>query len=236
MWNGKKKAITLSFDDGVWQDERLIRLLDKYGLKATFNLNSGCFGSKNTFEPTPGHIVCRDRLTEDRIKEIYKNHEVAVHTLTHPNLVNLPEERIIHEVKEDQKNLERVTGKPVVGMAYPSGGVNNDDRVADVIKKNTNIRYARTTTVTHDFKPQDNLLRFNPTLYWREKLETIYGVIDRFFKEESEEPMLLYIWGHAYELDYPEFNDEIFESICQKLAGHDDVYYCTNAQAFGFEE
>jgi peptidoglycan/xylan/chitin deacetylase (PgdA/CDA1 family) len=39
MWNGKKKAITFSFDDGVLQDIRTIEILDKYGLKATFNLN-----------------------------------------------------------------------------------------------------------------------------------------------------------------------------------------------------
>jgi methionine salvage enolase-phosphatase E1 len=34
MWNGKKKALTFSFDDGVSQDRRLIGILDRYGLKA----------------------------------------------------------------------------------------------------------------------------------------------------------------------------------------------------------
>ena len=41
MRNNKKKAITFSFDDGVEQDVRTIEILDKYGLKGTFNLNSG---------------------------------------------------------------------------------------------------------------------------------------------------------------------------------------------------
>ena len=40
MWNGKNKAVTFSFDDGVEQDKLLIPILDKYNLKATFNLNS----------------------------------------------------------------------------------------------------------------------------------------------------------------------------------------------------
>ena len=40
MFHGKFKAVTFSYDDGVSQDVRLIALLDKYGLKATFNLNS----------------------------------------------------------------------------------------------------------------------------------------------------------------------------------------------------
>ena len=38
---GKPKAVTLSYDDGVIQDIRMAQVLDKYGLKCTFNLCSG---------------------------------------------------------------------------------------------------------------------------------------------------------------------------------------------------
>ena len=38
---GKRKALTLSYDDGVEQDITLMGILDKYGIKCTFNLNSG---------------------------------------------------------------------------------------------------------------------------------------------------------------------------------------------------
>ena len=31
MWNGKTKAITFSFDDGITQDIRLIEILNKHG-------------------------------------------------------------------------------------------------------------------------------------------------------------------------------------------------------------
>lgn len=44
MFNGKKKAFTLSYDDGVTQDVRLIEMFNKYNLKATFNLNSELLG------------------------------------------------------------------------------------------------------------------------------------------------------------------------------------------------
>ena len=47
MWNGKKKAITFSFDDGVTQDRRLVEIFNKYGLKATFNLNSELLDRKS---------------------------------------------------------------------------------------------------------------------------------------------------------------------------------------------
>ena len=38
MFNGKNKAITFSYDDGVMQDIRLIEIFNKYNLKATFNI------------------------------------------------------------------------------------------------------------------------------------------------------------------------------------------------------
>ncbi|MBQ2584041.1 MAG: hypothetical protein II568_02580, partial [Erysipelotrichaceae bacterium] len=40
----KHKAFTLSYDDGVVQDRRLIELFDQYHAKATFNLGYGHLG------------------------------------------------------------------------------------------------------------------------------------------------------------------------------------------------
>lgn len=45
-----KKYFTLSYDDGLEQDKQIIDLLKKYGIRATFNLNSGLFGSKEKIE------------------------------------------------------------------------------------------------------------------------------------------------------------------------------------------
>ena len=39
--NKYRKALTFSFDDGTIFDKRLIELFNKYGMKCTFNLNSG---------------------------------------------------------------------------------------------------------------------------------------------------------------------------------------------------
>ena len=36
---GRCKAVTFSYDDGVKADKKLVEILDKYGLKGTFNLN-----------------------------------------------------------------------------------------------------------------------------------------------------------------------------------------------------
>ena len=141
----------------------------------------------------------------------------------------LNDETVIYQVDEDRKALERIFGYPIVGMAYPCGGVNNDDRVAEIIKNNTPIRYARTITSTFTFELQkENLLRFNPTLhYLNDKTEEI---VKKFLEMQTDEPQLLYIWGHSYELDYDESRWARFENLCKMLSGREDIFYGTNKE------
>lgn len=236
MWNGKKKAITFSFDDGCRQDIRLIELLDKYGLKATFNLNSARLGEPNTLDRN-GRTIPFDRVRSDEVKDIYKNHEVAGHTCNHPHLPSLVEAYLIHQVEEDRKTLSALCGYEVIGMAYPGGGVNHDDRVVDIVKNQTGVKYARTIISTGAFDMPKDLHRLNPSVYWidpQHRTETV----DKFFALETDEPQLLYIWGHSFELDagYHGFFWEECEQWFEKLAGKKDVFYGTNKQVlFGMD-
>ena len=226
MWQGKKKALTFSFDDGVTQDIRLVELFNKYGLKCTFNLNSGLLGTQNSLVRN-GRTVSHNKVDAKEVKALYEGHEIAVHTVTHPTLVPLEEAEIIYQVEEDRKALEAICGYPIVGMAYPNGP--NDDRVAEIIRKNTPIRYSRTVTSTHSFAVQkENLLRYNPTVHFIE--DGLEEIVDKFLESESDEDQLLYIWGHAYEMDAEFITWEKFESICKKLAGHSDIFYGTNRE------
>ena len=141
MFHGKMKALTFSYDDGVTQDRRLVELFDRYGLKATFNINSELLGKPGTLW-RENMWVNHNKIRPEEVGELYRNHEVAVHTLTHPHLTELEEPEIIRQVEEDRINLERLTGKAVVGMAYPGGGINNDERVASIIRNHTAMKYA----------------------------------------------------------------------------------------------
>lgn len=227
MWNGKKKAVTFSFDDGVVQDRRAVALLNKYGLKGTFNLNSNYLG-QGGLTTWLKKVVSHSKVEASEVKDLYKGHEVAVHTLTHPNLTELDKDEIIRQVEKDRENLSKLCGYEVIGMAYPCGGVNNDDRVAQIIRENTGVKYARTITSTYQFGAQENLLRFNPTVYYVEKC--LEEVVDKFLATETDEPQLLYIWGHTYELDAELITWEAFERVCQKLANRDDIFYGTNKE------
>ena len=63
MFCGKNKAITFSYDDGVTQDIRLAEVFNKYGMKCTFNINSGLLGSK--------HELVRNGVTVSHNKSKY---------------------------------------------------------------------------------------------------------------------------------------------------------------------
>ncbi len=227
MFNGKLKAVTFSFDDGVTQDKQLIEIFDKYGLKCTFNINSELLGKPDSLvrnDVTVAHVKPR----AEEIKEIYKNHEVAVHTLTHPNLTTLDDNEVIRQVEIDRKNLTEYVGYEVCGMAYPCGGVNNDDRVAELIKQNTGVKYSRTIRSSFNFDMQDNLYRFNPSVYILET-DKMWEMAEQFIKLETDEPKIFYIWGHAYEFDIDN-SWQKFDDFCKLISGKEDIFYGTNTE------
>ena len=147
------KFITFSFDDGVLQDLRIIKILNKYNLRATFNLNSGRFGISFPLLYN-GVIIERKVILPDMIHE-YDGHEIAVHTLNHAKLSNLSEEDIAREINVDAENLEKLVGYKVEGMAYPWSEF--DDRVLNVIKTKTFIKYATTIVPLLNLKPCSDL-------------------------------------------------------------------------------
>ena len=228
MWNGKLKALTFSFDDAVLQDKRALAILNKYNLKATFNANSSLLGLKDEYV-ADGKTIRRDKFLPSEFKDVYKGHEVAVHTLTHAFLPRLADDTVTWQVEEDRKALSKLVGYDVVGMAYPCGGVNNDDRVASVIKNTTGVKYARTTVSTHNFDLQDNLLRFNPTVYYCE-VDKMFELAKEFISLKTDVPQIFYIWGHTYEMDAGVISWEKFEEFCKLISNKDDIFYGTNKE------
>ena len=210
----KNKALTFSYDDGTTQDVRLAGIFGKYNLKATFNLNSELLGLDGKLD-REGKIINHTKVNAADVRHIYDGHEVAVHTLTHPNLTQIADELVGYEV---------------MGMAYPCGGVNCNDRVADIIKANTPIKYSRTIDVTKSFEPYEDLYQYKGTLYHHGNWDELFSMGEAFLKLETDTPKVFYIWGHSFEFDiYPE-RWEIFEEFCRMMSGKDDIFYGTNLE------
>ena len=203
---GKSKALILSYDDGSKHDKQLVQLMNKYHLVGTFHLNSNQLGTNNYY----------DYLNKDEIKDLFKGHEVSVHTANHANLPDINRIDVIYEILEDRKELERLVQYPVRGMAYPFG--NTNDPVIDAVK-GLGIEYARTVGDTYNFKIPNDFLRWQPTIhqfakaYWEpnqpekdaQELIQFYKVIDDFKQT------------HFDTNHYPHIVYETYEDLEEKL-------------------
>lgn len=225
---GKAKALTLSYDDGIIQDKRLVETLKPYGIKATFNINSGKFSESD--------VTVKGRMSKEQAKEVYENsgHEIAVHTVTHPSLEKLPLLMAVSEVVEDRKNLENIFGGVIRGMAYPYGAYN--DALIEKLK-NIGIAYSRTVISTHDFRIPTDWLKLTATCHHNDSL--LFELTDKFInaKPDSEksnrQPLLFYLWGHSYEFDNDN-NWNIIEEFAQKIGNREDTWYATNIEIYDY--
>ncbi len=223
MWHGKMKAVTFSYDDGVEQDKRLVELFNRYGMKATFNINSGIQTGASSFVEKKSGILMR-RMNQKGLRALYAGHEIASHGLTHANPADCDEETFFNEVSADKRNLETLFEQEIVGYAYPYGCYND---MAVKVLSDCGICYARTVETAPGFGLQEDLLRFKANFHHNDT-EILAG-IERFLAMDTREPALLYIWGHSYEFD-ADRNWEHMEEILKRLAGHTEVYYGTNAE------
>lgn len=208
--NGKSFCITMSFDDGRTYDRRLINIFNQYGIKGTFHLNSGFLDQE-------------DYVTKKEVKDLYKGHEVACHTVTHPHLTELPNIQIIKEILEDKDVLEKLVGYPIRGISSPFGAYHQ--QVLEIMKM-CGIEYNRTVKRTYQFNPPENFLEWHPTHHIRIFERDLF---DQFFSNPFNEKKILYLWGHSYEFNDNNTWGEI-EKVCQYLGNREDVWYATNIE------
>lgn len=208
---GKTKALTMSYDDGQIFDRKLVNIFNKYGIKGTFHLNSGTFGR----EPF---------INAEEVAELYKGHEVSVHTVTHPFLDCIPVEEVVKEIIEDRKNLEALVGYPIKGMSYPFGVFN--DKIVETLKI-LGMEYSRTVISHHDFRMPENFFTWPATCHHSDNLiETGKRFLEYDYKGKLK---LMYVWGHSFEFDR-ENNWDLIEEFCRLMSGKEDIWYATNIE------
>lgn len=224
---GRKKAFTLSSDDGVTQDIRLCALMRKYGIKGTFHLNSGLMGDRDWLIQ-PGINASHYKLKKEEIRDTYDGFEIAVHTMTHPDLTRVPSAMAAYEIAANKKELEEIICRPVQGMSYPFGTY--DDEVVN-IARGCGIIYSRTIETTDDFYLPDDFLKWHPTGHYCDNKR--FSAAQRFLKpvtdQEYRHPLLFYVWGHAYQLDA--YNDwDSIEDFFRLIGRQDEIWYASNIE------
>ena len=227
---GKRKALTLSYDDGVEQDIRLIDIMKKHGLKGTFNINSGMYAPEGTVYPE-GTI--HRRMSKSMALELYQNSgmEVAVHGLKHPFLEQLPANLCTYEVLQDRMNLEADYGTIIRGMAYPFGTYS--DSVVSTLRQ-CGIVYSRTVVSTENFAIPTDWLRLPATCHHNNP--RLMELARQFAENNSQSnrgPSLFYLWGHSYEFEAND-NWNVIEEFAAYMGGREDIWYATNIEIYDY--
>lgn len=225
----KYKAFTLSYDDCMRQDKRLVSIMQKNGLKGTFNLNGAMFSE-----------ICdkkeKGRMTREEAIDLYLSAgmEIAIHGYHHLSLTGIDPEVAMYDVVEDRKELEKTFGCIIKGMAYAYGKYN--DEVVEILKR-AGISYARTTVSTEKFDLPQDWLRLPATCHHN---NARLMELAREFVEAKEsvsywtrELQLFYVWGHSYEFDNND-NWGMMEEFAEYIGGRDDIWYATNGEIFDY--
>lgn len=211
---GKLKALTFSYDDGVVHDRRLIEIFNRHGMKGTFNLNSGLQDKSEL------------KISLKELNAVYAGHEIACHGKRHPFMERLPLLSLVEDVLEDRKILEQATGKIINGMAYPYGTY--DSGVVRVLRS-LGIAYSRTVRSTGKFSLPDDFLEWHPTCHHRENI----AELGKNFLSCGYPLSLFYVWGHSYEFDRQD-NWNIMEDFCAQMAGQDNIWYAANMEIYEY--
>ena len=226
--DGKSKVLTLSYDDGVVQDIRFMEILNRHGLKATFNVNTGMFIPEDTVRE---RFHGRMKLSEAKQLYIGSGHEVAVHGLTHPFMEKLSQPELLTEVLEDRKNIEQHFGTMARGMAYPYGTYSQE--VVDALKK-CGICYARTAKTTENVRFPQNWLEWDFTC---RHIDRNFMALAKRFVEEGihyeADAWLFSVYGHTYEFDLDK-NWELIEEFAQLVGGREDIWYATSIEIYDY--
>ena len=212
----KLKALAFSYDDGNIADRKLAAIFDKYGMKGTFHIPSAWLKKKP-----------QNRITEAEIKILYAGHEISGHGANHLSLPKLPQEKLEQELDEEIANWKRITGKRILGYAYPYGSYS--DKVVAELKKR-NLLYARTVGRSKSFDLPADFLRWNPQGHHTHKIDQL---ADKYLALNPEKMTVLLIWGHSYEFAKAD-NWQIMEDFCKKMSGKKDIFYATMGDIAGY--
>jgi peptidoglycan/xylan/chitin deacetylase (PgdA/CDA1 family) len=219
--HGKAKAFNITYDDGVLQDIRFVELLNKYGLKGTFNLNSQLMEQEFEWIHESGMAV--RRLNPQAVRHLYDGHEIASHTLTHPYMSDKTKQQLLWEIGEDRRRLEEFFGREVVGFAVPFHYYS--DTIADCVKQ-CGFEYGRMSEETRNYSPwQDSYFWCCGIFHLAPELD---AYLDGFFATDAE-LALCQIVGHSYDLDAADLWGKM-EEIFRRISENQDIVPMTHIE------
>lgn len=177
------------WDDGVVSDVRLVELLRRYGVKATFCLNPGLCQKERSFGWLHGDREVR-RLGIHELERVYDGFEISNHSMTHPYLTGLSKSRLDWEIHAGRDLLEKIFKKPIRGFCYPFNTY--DDFVLQAVRS-AGCAWARGGRNGEGVFPPSDPLMFTPHCHFLDP------EFDRKFDKAKGTDEVFFFWGHSYE-------------------------------------
>ena len=204
------KYFIFSIDDGTIYDEKVIAILNQYGFNATFNLNSGLDDFVWYKDDMP---VRRNHLNE--VKNIYRGHEIASHSLTHPYLTQCSNDRVFYEVNTDITNLNDIFNQDTATFAFPFEDF--DERCINIISHIQNIKVIRLSELDRSFKFPKDLFHVKITSW---DIDEALSLFDDFKKDINAQ--LFVFVAHAYDFEFSNSYDKL-NDLCTRIKKEDNI-------------
>jgi len=123
---------SITFDDGYLSVyDKAFPILAAKGITGTVYVVADQIGGINQWDHSAGDYL-EHMMSAEQIREMHKaGFEIGSHTLSHPHLTQLSDDKLRAEVLDSKKSLEDVIGEEVTSFSYPYGDY--DDRVKKVV-------------------------------------------------------------------------------------------------------
>lgn len=230
---GKAKAFTFSYDDALQEDVRFVETVNRYDLKGTFNL-------VGRFLDT-GFGVGVDFIKEQVLD---KGHEIANHGYDHIGMDSMRPIEQMQELLDSRLTLESYFGRIIRGYAFADKSVNrfrfpDTYRSIRTMLQAADLVYARIAGDDNNrFLLPEDWYNWVPTAHHTNP--DVMAYLDEFTALDvsklyiaARDPKLFFLWGHSFEFERQN-NWELLESICEKIAHHDDIWYATNMEIYEY--
>jgi peptidoglycan/xylan/chitin deacetylase (PgdA/CDA1 family) len=227
-------AVTCSWDDNDDANLEIARILENIGIRGTFYIDPAGY--------RPDWAMGGE-LRSNEIQTLAETHEVGSHTWSHKNLAKSDNNSIQIELTRSKEFLEKVTGRPILGLAYPWGEHSN--RVEGIVHDCGYLFARNVRECTIDFPPSNyyswgtsvhalprpRLASQNALDYVRYLSGDWRKLALKTFEMALKRRGVWHLFGHACEVLKPTLNHDFLE-IMTHVANRGDVWYATNGMLF----
>lgn len=125
-----ERSVLIAFDDGYKDNfTYAYPILKRYKFQATIFLVTQYIGKKNGWSDGSEEMLSWEEIEEMK----REGFSFGSHTHTHPNLLELPRDKVLSEIRDSKRILEERLEETISFFAYPYGKFNS--QIEEIVKE-----------------------------------------------------------------------------------------------------